>query len=212
MGHKVTPNSIRIGINQNWKSTWFANKKEYSRKLHQDVEARKLIRNAVAHAGIDKVEIKRIASRILVEIYVGRPGVVIGRGGKGIDELRNQLQKIFNAKEVELEVHEVSNPYLSANIVAQNIADAMKKGINPSIVMSQQMEKIKAAGAKGAKIWVSGYGPIKQARTLKKEMPGGSVPLTTFRADIDYAQRSVLTRERLMGIKVWIYKGEKVEY
>lgn len=205
------PHSIRIGINKSLVSNWFGDGKEYKRKIHQDIKARRLIEATIAHAGIDKVEIKRMASKTLVEVYVGRPGVVIGRGGKGIDELRKRLQEIFETKEVELEVHEVANPYLSAHIVAQNIADGMKKGINPSVLMSQQIDKIKAAGAKGAKIWVSGYGPIKQARTLKKEMPGGSVPLNTLRADIDYARLSVLTRERLMGIKVWIYKGEKTE-
>uniref|UniRef100_A0A7C5UR92 Small ribosomal subunit protein uS3 n=1 Tax=candidate division CPR3 bacterium TaxID=2268181 RepID=A0A7C5UR92_UNCC3 len=211
MGHKTSPISGRIGINKSWLSFWMSDKKNYSKWLHQDIEARRVIEEAASHAGIDKIEIKRIASKISVDIYVGRPGVVIGRGGKGIDSLRKSLEKVFQAKEIELNIHEVANPYLSARIVAQNVAEALKKGINPTMIMTQQLEKIKAAGAKGAKIWISGFGPIKQARTLKKEMEGGSVPLTTLRADIDYAQLNVLTRVRLMGVKVWIYKGEKVE-
>lgn len=209
MAQKISANAIRVGVNKNWKSNWFAGKKDYADKLLQDVKAREYIRKEARPAGVDRVEIQRMSSKIVVDLYVGRPGVVIGRGGKGIDKIKKKLKKIFDEKMVDVEIHEVQ-PFLSAGVVAYNIAEGMKKGINPNVLISQQIEKVQAAGAKGAKIWVAGYGPIKQARTLKREF--GSVPLTTLRADIDYAKDSVLTKERLMGIKVWIYKGEKLGY
>lgn len=209
MAQKISANAIRIGVNKNWKSSWFAGKKNYADKLHQDIKARKFIREQARSAGVDRVEIRRMSSKIVVDIYVGRPGVVIGRGGKGIEKIKKKLKKIFEEDMVDVEIHEVK-PFLSAGIVAYNIAEALKKGMNPNAAIAQQIEKVQAAGAKGAKIWVAGYGPIKQVRTLKREF--GSIPLTTLRADIDFAKESVLTKERLMGIKVWIYKGEKVGY
>lgn len=209
MGQKTSATSMRIGVNQTWRSRWFADKKQYSKMAHQDRKARGLITEVAKHAGIDRIEINRTANKIAVDLYVGRPGVVIGRGGKGVDDLKKGLGKIFDEKMVELEIHEVQ-PFLSSAIVAYNIGEAMRKGTSPNVIMAQQLEKIKATPAKGARIWIAGYGPIKQARTLKKEF--GSIPLTTLRAEIDFAKNAVLTKERLMGIKVWIYKGEKVGY
>jgi len=200
---------MRLGVNDTWRSRWFAGKKEYSKMLHQDRKAREYITGIARHAGIDRININRTANKIAVDLYVGRPGVVIGRGGKGVDDLKKGLGKIFDEKMVELEIHEVQ-PFLSSSIVAYNIGEAMRRGTSPNVIMSQQLEKIKATPAKGARIWIAGYGPIKQARTLKKEF--GSIPLTTLRADIDFAKYAVLTKERLMGIKVWIYKGEKIGY
>lgn len=209
MGQKISAKAVRVGVNETWSSLWFADKKEYSKMIHQDRKAREYIEAMARHAGVDRIDIKRTANKIAIDLYVGRPGVVIGRGGKGVDDLKKGLGKVFGEKMVELEIHEVQ-PFLSAAIVAYNVGEAMKKGIRPNMAMSQQLEKIKGTPAKGARIWVAGFGPIKQARTLKKEY--GAIPLSTLRAEIDFAKTAVLTKERLMGIKVWIYKGEKLGY
>lgn len=209
MGQKISATAMRLNINDTWRSLWYADKKKYAQMVHQDRKAREYIYSVAKSAGIDRIDIKRTASKIAIDLYVGRPGVVIGRGGKGVDDLKKGLGKVFGEKMIDLDIHEVQ-PFLSSAIVAYNIGEAMKKGTRPNVIMAQQLEKIKATTAKGARIWIAGFGPIKQARTLKKEF--GSIPLTTLRADIDFAKNAVLTKERLMGIKVWIYKGEKTGY
>lgn len=209
MGQKIQPNGYRLGVNKTWKSRWFAQGDDYERQLHEDIKIRKFIKEKLKSAGVDKVGIFRSANKIKVEIKVAKPGVVIGRGGAGIELLKKNLNRLLKT-EVELNVSEVQNPDLSARIIARRIADAIEHRALPKIVVKKELEKIKAAGAKGVKIWVGGcIGGASIARTEKVDW--GSVPLQTLRADIDFAREAAQTVGfGIHGIKVWIYKGEKI--
>lgn len=210
MGQKIHAKGYRIGVNIPWRSRWYAKGNEYTDKLHEDLKVRKFIKDRLQPAGVDSVVIKRPSNKIEIEVKVARPGVVIGRGGSGIEELKEELRKILNTK-VDLTVSEVTNPDLSARIVARRIADAIEHRALPKIAVAKEVEKIKAAGAKGLKIWVSGcIGGAQIARTDKVEW--GSIPLQTLRADIDFAREAPQTVGfGIHGIKVWIYKGEVSE-
>lgn len=210
MGQKIHATGFRIGINKPWRSKWFAKGSEYTDKLHGDLKVRAFIKEKLKAAGVDSVSIKRPSNKIEIEIKVARPGVVIGRGGAGIEELKKELNRLLKAK-VDLTVGEVANPDLSARIVARRIADAIEHRAMPKIAVSKEVEKIKAAGAKGIKIWVAGcIGGAQIARTEKVEW--GSIPLQTLRADIDFAREAAKTVGfGIHGIKVWIYKGEKTD-
>jgi small subunit ribosomal protein S3 len=152
------------------------------------------------------VIISRTNNNIYVDLFVGRPGIAIGKGGSGIEAIEKAITKEAGIK-AKISVHEVKQPYLSAALVGQAIVEGMQKKIPPKVLMKQQIEKIEASGAKGARIEVAGIGPVKQARTERVEMRGGKIPLTTLRAKIDYTSTDVLT-DKKYGIKVWIYKGE----
>lgn len=210
MGQKIQAHGYRLGVNKTWRSKWFATGEEYENNLHEDLKVRKFIKKELKAAGVDSVMIKRSANKIAVEVKVARPGVVIGRGGAGIEELKTKLNRMLQTK-VELTVGEVKDPDLSARIVARRIADAIEHRALPKIAVSKEVENIKNAGAKGVKVWVSGcIGGASIARTDKFDW--GTVPLQTLRADIDYAREAAQTvGYGIMGIKVWIYKGEKTE-
>lgn len=211
MGQKIHPIGFRLGINKTWSSQWYAPKGEYSKLLSEDIKIRQLIIKKIKAAGIDRIEISRNQAAVNLDIFVGRPGIVIGRGGSGIEQLKKDLVTAIN-KNVKIDIHEVKQPYLSAHLVCSSVVEGLEKKISPKALLSQQIEKISAAGAKGAKIWISGIGPKKQTRTLKIELKGGSVPLTTLRADIDYAglpAQAVGVNQVKLGVKVWIYRGEK---
>lgn len=206
MAKKVNPRIFRMGITEKGVSNWYANKKDFAKFLHQDVQIRKVINKLAKPAGVDKIVISRSSNNISVDLYVGRPGIAIGKGGSGIEMLEKAITKEINEK-VKISVHEVKQPYLSATLVANAVTEGIARRIPPKVVMRQQIDKIEASGAKGARIEVSGIGPIKQARTERVEMRGGKVPLTTLRAKIDYGFAEVLA-DKMYGIKVWIYKGE----
>ena len=211
MAQKINPVGLRLGINKTWASQWYAPKSEYSKLLHEDLKIRNLITKKIRSAGIDRIEIRRNQTILNIDIYVGRPGIVIGRGGSGIEQLKKDLVDAIG-KQVKIDIHEVKQPLLSAALVCQTVVEGLEKKVSPKILMSQQIEKVGAAGAKGARIWIAGIGPKKQTRTLKVELKGGSVPLTTLRADIDYAKsdaQAIGYNQPRLGVKVWIYKGEK---
>lgn len=209
MGQKIQPFGLRLGINKTWKSRWFAKGDDFQNQLHEDIRVRKYIREKLKPAGVDSVVITRSMNKISIKIEVARPGVVIGRGGTGIEDLKKALNRLLKTK-VDVEVSEVKNPDLSARIVASRIADAIEHRVRPKIAVIKELEKIKSAGAKGVKIWVSGLiGGANIARTDKVEW--GTVPLATLRADIDFARVPAQTvGAGLLGVKVWIYKGEKI--
>lgn len=209
MGQKIQPYGLRLGINKTWKSRWFAKGADFQNQLHEDIYVRKYIKEKLKPAGVDSVVIMRSMNKIGIKIEVARPGVVIGRGGTGIEDLKKELNKILKTK-VDVEVSEVKNPDLSARIIAGRIADAIEHRVRPKIAVMKELEKIKSAGAKGAKIWISGLiGGANIARTDKAEW--GTVPLATLRADIDFARVPAKTvGAGLLGVKVWIYKGEKI--
>ena len=208
MGRKVNPKAIRMGINKTWDSVWYADKKHYPQLLSEDLMIKEKVSEAMKNAGVDCIKVNRFANKIEVLVYVAKPGVAIGRGGEGIDLLQKELSKKLKAN-VELKVKEVRKADLSARIIARSIADGIERRQPSKLLAASAKEKIMGAGAKGLKIWISGrINNASQARTIKTT--AGSVPAQTLRADVDYAFEVAKTIDAgLMGVKVWIYKGEK---
>ena len=197
-----------MGINKTWDSVWYASKKDYPKNLELDLLIKEKVTKAMKDAGLDSIKINKSLNKIEVIAYVARPGVAIGRGGEGIDALQKELRRLSKA-DVELKVREVKKSDLSARIVARSIADGIERRQPSKLLVQSAKEKIMQSGAKGLKIWVSGrINNASQARTVK--VSAGSVPAQTFRANVDYASEAVNTADAgLMGIKVWIYKGDK---
>ena len=208
MGRKVNPNAIRMGINKTWNSVWYASKVQFPELLAQDLKIKKVVTDRTKDAGIDAIMINRTMSKIEIEIFVARPGVAIGRGGEGIDVLQKDLKRMTKM-DVEIKIREVKKADISARIIARGIADGIERRQPSKLLIISAKEKAMMAGAKGIRIWVSGrINNASQARTIKAN--AGSVPAQTLRADIDYAQEVAQTLDAgLMGVKVWVYKGEK---
>ncbi len=208
MGRKVNPKAIRIGINRTWDSVWYTEKSKYPKVLQEDLMIREEVRKSMKDAGLDSIKINKFLNKTEVIAYVGRPGVAIGRGGEGIDLLQKQLSKKLKTN-VEIKVREVRKADLSARIVARSIADGIERRQPSKLLVASAKEKVMASGAKGLKIWISGrINNASQARTVKTN--AGSVPAQTLRADVDYAFEVANTIDAgLMGVKVWIYRGEK---
>ncbi len=206
MGQKVNPNVIRLGIIKLWNSTWFANKKNFADVLRNDFEVRKLLFSKLSRALISKIVIERPAKSIKVVIYTARPGIVIGKKGEDIEKIKLMVNKITNVP-VQISVAEVLSPELDAKLVADNIALQLERRIMYRRVMKRAISNAIRLGAKGIKIEVNGrLSGIEIARTeWYKE---GRVPLHTFRADIDYSSSQAFTTYGVIGVKVWIFKGE----
>ncbi|MBT4950676.1 MAG: 30S ribosomal protein S3 [Pelagibacteraceae bacterium] len=204
MGQKVNPNGIRLGINRTWSSRWFS-KSEYSKLLHQDLEIKKYVENKLKNASISKVNIERAAKKLRISIYSSRPGIIIGKKGADIEDLKNKLTKLSNL-EVFLDIKEVRKPEVEAKLVAENIASQLEKRVSFRRAMKKAIQSSMRLGAKGVKIMCSGrLGGAEIARTEK--FHEGSVPLHTLRTDIDYATAEAQTTYGICGIKVWINKG-----
>ena len=204
MGQKVNPNGIRLGINRTWSSRWFS-KSEYSKLLHQDLEIKKYVENKLKNASISKVNIERAAKKLRISIYSSRPGIIIGKKGADIEDLKNKLTKLSNL-EVFLDIKEVRKPEVEAKLVAENIASQLEKRVSFRRAMKKAVQSSMRLGAKGVKIMCSGrLGGAEIARTEKYHE--GSVPLHTLRTDIDYATAEAETTYGICGIKVWINKG-----
>ena len=208
MGRKVNPNAVRMGLNKTWDSTWYAKKADFPKALFQDLKTKKIIRKKLHDSGIGQVKIFRTAKKVDIDVFVARPGVAIGRGGEGIDKLQKELIRVLK-QDVEVKIKEVAKADLSARVLARTIADGIERRQPPKLVMLSAKEKAMMAGAKGVKIWVSGrINNASQARTIKAN--GGSVPAQTLKADIDYSEETAKTIDAgLMGVKVWVYKGDK---
>ena len=217
MGQKVNPVAFRLPLSPSvmWKSRWFTtNRTRYVKYLGQDISLRKALMSRLKAAGITDVVIERSLKSMKVTVHVTRPGVVIGRGGSGIEELKKFVaQKLTGdgtSPKVELQVEEVAKPDLNAYLVATRIAEQLEKRMPARRVVKKAIERSTQAGALGVKVLVAGR--INGAEIARREpysAPGGSVPLQTLRADIDYAQVPALTRSGYIGIKVWIYRGER---
>jgi len=208
MGHKVNPKVFRIGITQNWRSKWFASK-DYAKFLEQDIRIRKYIMNKLKDAGIANVEIERSGSSIIVNIHTSKPGIVIGRGGTGAEELKKDLEKKIVKKKtnLRLNIQEVSKIYLNAQLVCRNIIEQLEKRIPFRRTCKQAVDQVMKAGAKGVKIIVGGR--LDGSEIARKEtFTAGSLPLHTLRADIDYARGAAHTTYGAVGVKAWINKGE----
>ena len=211
MGQKVHPIGFRIGIGKNgWQSRWFANDKKYREFVSQDVKIRELLFTKLRPAGVQSVEIERSINKLRVIIYVSRPGVLIGRGGVGLEELKKFLLKQLQIKEVnalEIMPREFKTADLSAYLVAQSIAEQLIRRMPAQRVMNMAVERVMRAGAKGVKILLAGrVGGAEIARKEKKVV--GTLPLQTLRANIDFASYPALTKSGFIGVKVWINRGE----
>jgi len=208
MGQKVNPHGLRVGIIKDWSSTWYANKQDYSNNLVEDYNIRTYLKNLLKPAGIYKIEIARKGERVLVDIYAAKPGMIIGKGGAAIEEIRKNLSKKIG-KDISLNIVEVKGKEvnLAAQLVAENIALQLEKRISFRRAMKQAMKSTMEAGALGIKTAVSGrLGGAEIART--ESYHEGTIPLQTLRADIDYGFAEAKTTYGIIGVKVWIYKGE----
>lgn len=206
MGQKVSPHGLRVGIIKDWSSTWYANKKEYSDNLVEDYKIRKYLKDSLKSAGIDKLEISRKQEQIKVDIYTAKPGMIIGKGGAAIEEIKKKVAKLVG-KKVDLNIIEVKQIDLAATLVAESIASQLERRISFRKAMKQAMGKAMKVGALGIKTQVSGrLGGAEIARA--EHYSEGTIPLQTLRADIDYGFAEADTTFGKIGVKVWIYKGE----
>lgn len=206
MGQKVHPFVLRVGFIRTWHSRWFAKPKDYPLFIRQDYEIRKMIKKRHKQSAISKIIIERLADRIKVRIYSGRPGIIIGRHGADIERLREDLNSMLKS-EISIDIEEVKNPAIDAQLVAENIALQIEKRIGFRRAVKRSIEQSMNAGAKGIRITCAGRldgAEMSRTETYKQ----GKVPLQTFRADIDYGFTEALTTYGLIGIKSWIYKGE----
>jgi small subunit ribosomal protein S3 len=206
VGQKVHPKGLRLGIIEDWDAKWFAGKKQFADLLLEDDKIRKHIHGKFAAAGVSRVEIERAANRVKVTLHTPRPGMVIGRGGAGVDELRHELEEM-TGRQISVNIVEVKRPELDAKLVAENIAGALEKRISHRRAMKQAISRAMKAGAKGVRVVVSGR--IGGAEIARRERSWeGTVPLHTLRANIDYGAADANTTYGKIGVKVWIYKGE----
>ncbi|MBQ8730999.1 MAG: 30S ribosomal protein S3 [Lachnospiraceae bacterium] len=206
MGQKVNPHGLRVGVIKDWDSKWYAGKKEFGDQLVEDYNIRKFVKKACYEAGVAKIAIERKQNRVYISIHAAKPGIIIGRGGAEIDKLKAQVEKL-TSKTVNVNIIEVKNPDTNAQLVAENIAAQLERRISFRRAMKQVMGRAMRLGAKGIKTAVAGrVGGAEIART--EQYHEGTIPLQTLRADIDYGFAEAKTTYGILGVKVWIYKGE----
>lgn len=205
MGQKVNPHGLRLGIIKTWDAKWYAGK-DYANNLHEDLKIRKFLKQKLYASGISQIETERAANRTKVTIHTAKPGMVIGRGGSGIEELRKNL-KALTGKAIDVNIAEIKHAEMSATLVAENIASQLERRIAFRRAMKQSVGRTMRMGAKGIKIMCGGrLGGAEIARS--ESTREGSIPLHTLRADIDYGTAEAHTTYGRVGVKVWIYKGE----
>lgn len=208
MGQKINPTGLRIGVIKDWESRWFAKKGEFGDILVEDNKIREFLLELLAPAGVPKVEIERDPKRIRINIYCAKPGIVIGRGGAEIEKLKETVKKMLGGdKDVYINITEIKQPDLNAQLVAEGIAAQLEKRVSFRRALKQSIGRTMKAGAKGIKAQVSGrLGGAEIART--EQYHEGTIPLQTIRADIDYGFAEAKTTYGRIGVKIWIYKGE----
>ena len=205
MGQKVNPHGLRVGVIKDWDSKWYA-EKDFADLLVEDYKLREYIKKNLYTSGISKIEIERASERVKISVHTAKPGIVIGRGGSAIEELKNTLQSMTD-KKVILNVVEIKNPDKDAQLVAENVALQLENRVSFRRAMKQSMGRTMKSGAKGIKVSVSGrLGGAEMART--EHYSEGTIPLQTLRADIDYGFAEADTTYGKLGVKVWIYHGE----
>lgn len=209
MGQKVNPISFRLQVHKNWDSRWFANKRDFAKWLAEDIHIREIIEKRFeSRPTINRIEIERSANLITITIHTAKAGVVIGRGGAGVTELKAMIEKITSLP-TRLNIEEVKRPELAAKLVAENIARQLERRVNFRRAIKMTAQNVMSAGAKGVRIQVAGR--LNNAEMARREkVIEGSVPLHTLRADIDYHGARAMTPAGVIGVKVWIYKGERV--
>ena len=206
MGQKVNPVGFRLGVNRSWDSIWFAKKGDYGKYLIEDYKIRQFIKKNIKNAGVSEIVIERSSKKCIVSIHTSRPGFVIGKKGSDIEKIKNKIQKITQ-DDVSVNIKEIKKPELNAYLVAENIAQQLEKRVAYRRAMKRAMQGTMRLGAKGIKVCVSGRlagNDIARSEWLRE----GSIPLHTLRANVDYAESEALTTYGIIGIKVWIYKGE----
>ena len=206
MGQKTNPIGLRLGINREWDSIWF-DEKDYAAKLHEDIVLRNYINNRLSHASISRIQISRTPKRVSVTIHTARPGIVIGRGGTEVESLKVEIKK-FMGYDVNINVSEIKRPGLRAELVGQNIAQQLEKKVNYRRAVKKAIQSTISMGAEGIRVCVSGRlngNEIARSETYRE----GRVPLHTLRSQIDYALCESFTSYGIIGVKVWIYTGEK---
>lgn len=209
MGQKVSPIVLRVGYIENWRSLWFAERREYSQNVVEDYKIRKFIKQRFEQAAISKVVIERLAEKIKIIIHTARPGVIIGRRGADIDKLKSELSKL-STKEISIDPREIKNPSMDAQLVAQSIAFQLQKRVAFRRAMKRAIDQALSSGAKGIKMKCSGrLNGAEMARSESYKV--GKLPLQTLRAEIDYGFAEALTTYGIIGIKVWIYKGDVIK-
>ncbi len=208
MGQKINPTGLRVGVIKDWESRWFAKKGEFGATLVEDNKIREFLLELLASAGVPKVEIERDPKRIRINIHCAKPGIVIGRGGAEIEKLKETVKKMLKTdKDVYINITEIKQPDLNAQLVAENIAQQLEKRVSFRRALKQSIGRTMKAGAKGIKAQVSGrVGGAEIART--EQYHEGTIPLQTIRADIDYGFAEAKTTYGRIGVKIWIYKGE----
>lgn len=206
MGHKVHPNAFRLGVIRGWEATWFADNKDYTKLLHEDLDMRATIMRRLRNAGIAKIETERSSNnQLTVTIHTAKPGIVIGKGGSSVDQLRTDLEKRYTGNRIRISIQEIKQAELDAQLVAENIASQIERRINHRRAMKQSILRTMRSGAKGIRIAMAGR--LRGGEMARREWDrAGRVPLQTLRADIDFGRAEAKTTFGAIGIKVWIYK------
>jgi small subunit ribosomal protein S3 len=207
MGRKVNPVGFRLGVSSDWESTWFA-EKNYTEYLHEDLKIREIIQSELTRAGVSRIEIERAANKVDVTLYTSKPGIVIGKQGSNVDRIRKLLENKVGRK-VNVKIEEIKVPEIDAHLVAESIAEQLQRRVSYRRAMKHAVQQAMRRGAKGVKIRLAGrLGGADMSREVK-EMEG-RVPLHTLRAQIDYATVHAHTTYGRIGVKVWVYKGDKL--
>lgn len=206
MGRKVHPIGFRLKINKTWEGRWYAEGSEYVDQLHQDFQIRQIVYNEAPRAGVSRVEIERFPGKVKVVVNTAKPGVLIGRKGESVKKMRTQLEQLVG-KRIDLEIKEIPYPDLDAYLVATTIAEQLERRISYQRAMKRAIQQAMRQGAQGIRVEVGGrLSGAEMARTVN--MREGQVPRQTLRADIDFAKTTALTTYGIIGVKVWIYRGE----
>ena len=209
MGQKVSPVGLRIGINKDWNSTWYADKKTFAANLKEDQEVKNFINKQYKACSISKITIERTEGKLTVNIFTAKPGMIIGTKGAGIEVIKKEISKLIRpVKLLLVNVKEVKRPDLDAQLVAESIAAQLEKRVAAKRALKQAIERVMKAGAKGCKLQVSGVLAKANEKSQVEKQFRGSVPLHTLRADIDYGETAAYTMIGKIGVKCWIYKGE----
>ncbi len=208
MGQKVHPYGFRLGFNKTWRSRWYADR-DYAKLLHEDLSLRKDLKERFSHAGVSKIEIERAANKLKIDIHTSRPGIIIGRKGTEVDKLKTEIQKRTN-REVFINIQEIQKPELDAQLIGESIALQLEKRVAFRRAMRKAVEAAQRFGARGIKVRVAGR--LNGAEIARSEWYlHGRLPLQTLRADIDYGFAEARTTYGRIGVKVWMYKGERLQ-
>jgi small subunit ribosomal protein S3 len=207
MGQKTHPRGFRLGVIETWDSRWYANRHDYTTLLHEDLKLRDFIKKRLYHAGISRIEIERMANKAKINIHTARPGIVIGKKGAEIDKLKTDIQKLLKGREAFINIHEVRRPDLDPQLVAENVALQLERRVAFRRAMKEAVTRAMRMGAQGVKVRVAGR--LAGAEIARQEWyREGRVPLQTLRADVAYGLAEAHTTYGVIGVKVWIFRGE----